>query len=256
MNPANNATTWANLVWESDLPAPAKLTAAALRTFMNSHTEMAWPSVGRLAKMTSQSTRTVQRHLKQLCERRFLLANGVSNVGTTRYLINVEGVTQSHPVTESPRHRVTGGVTESRVGGVTESPELNKELNNITKQDIDQIASDRPNETDFDLFWKAYPRKVGKPKAKAAFLRHVKTRETFNLALTNVAERIRCGEWEPSTAMNYIPHPTTWINRHGWDDVITPRESPGSNMAKARTTAQQIIDQLNGESANATHLLN
>ena len=93
----NNATSWMLLVFESDLPPPAKLTCAAIRAFMNSHTEMAWPSVGRLAAMTSQCERTIQTHLMLLCGRGFLLENGISAVGTNRYLINVNVVQEMHP---------------------------------------------------------------------------------------------------------------------------------------------------------------
>lgn len=131
-NPLNNATTWMLMVFESDLPAPAKLTACALRTFVNDHTEMAWPSVGRLAHMTSQCNRTVQSHLKLLQERKFLIHNGYSPVGTKRYLIGVEGVQQIHPpATNAPRSKCTPP-QEMPERGAGDAPELTNKLTNST----------------------------------------------------------------------------------------------------------------------------
>jgi len=130
MKAANNATTWMMLVFESDLPAPAKLTCAALRTFMNAHMEMAWPSVGRLSAMTSYSERTIQGHLKLLCERKFLLLNGRSEVGTNRYLINLEGAQELHPAGAAPRRSCGTPPQELPKGGAGAAPELNKINNN------------------------------------------------------------------------------------------------------------------------------
>lgn len=96
MTKLNNATTWLLSIFDSNLPAPAKLIAAYLRTHMNDYQEIAFPAVGRIAAMTSQSERTVQRHLIQLCDTGWLSNQGVHpKYGTHQYLIIT-------PVTESP----------------------------------------------------------------------------------------------------------------------------------------------------------
>lgn len=163
------------MVFESDLPAPAKLTCAALRTFMNDHTEMAWPAVARLAAMTSQSERTVQRHLQLLCERKFLLKNGFSSVGTNRYLISLEGVSQSHPRHSDTPSQSRGGVSQSQDGGVTESPELNKRNNNNQGRDRKALNLDEVPES-----WRedireyiAHRKAIKKPLTQQALTRFV-----------------------------------------------------------------------------------
>jgi hypothetical protein len=71
----------------------------------------------------------------------------------------------------------------------------------------------------FDVFWAIYPRKVGKPKALAAFLRAL-GRATADLILAG-AQRLRD---DPNREPQFTPHPTTWLNRDGWeDDPLPPR---------------------------------
>lgn len=104
---------------------------------MNDHTEMAWPSVGRLASMTSQSDSTVRRSLQLLCDKKFLIQNGFSQVGTYRYLISLEGVSEIQGGVSG-----TGGcqrdTLSERQGGVSEVPHppvrVTPEVNKKTKK--------------------------------------------------------------------------------------------------------------------------
>jgi hypothetical protein len=68
---------------------------------------------------------------------------------------------------------------------------------------------------DFEKFWTAYPRHVGKPKAKQAFQAAI-VKTTIDAILA--ALKWQCEQW---TDPQYIPHPTTWLNREGWNDERT-----------------------------------
>jgi hypothetical protein len=71
----------------------------------------------------------------------------------------------------------------------------------------------------FDAFWLIYPRRVGKPKALAAFLKAL-TRASADVILAG-AQRLRD---DPNREPQFTPHPTTWLNRDGWeDDPLPPR---------------------------------
>lgn len=69
----------------------------------------------------------------------------------------------------------------------------------------------------FGDFWTAYPRKVGKRAARTAFDKAV------GRALPEVviagAERLRD---DPNREAEYTPHPSTWLNRDGWEDDPLP----------------------------------
>ena len=68
--------------------------------------------------------------------------------------------------------------------------------------------------TDFDTFWAAYPRKIGRFKARTAYDRALKVAAPE--AILEGLERVKRG-WATKEAQ-YIPHATTWLARGGWED--------------------------------------
>lgn len=77
--------------------------------------------------------------------------------------------------------------------------------------------SPRGDDAAFDAFWTAYPRKIGKKKAREAWDRIRRT--TPPETITTGALRLRD---DPNRVDAYTPHPTTWLNRGGWDDDPLP----------------------------------
>ena len=113
---------WIEAIWNTSIDAESKLIACCLRRYMNAKNDMAWPSVSRIAGECGLSERTVQRRLSTLCDEGWIAKTGQSQHRTTVYQANLppsvcQGVTQSPPSHSHPE-------------GVTQSPELNKELNN------------------------------------------------------------------------------------------------------------------------------
>jgi len=84
---------------------------------------------------------------------------------------------------------------------------------------------------EFETFWRAYPRKVGKGPARKAF---VKAR-----TLATLDEMLVALEWQRSQDQwlrdggNYIPHPTTWLNAERWADE--PVQAPQLAEKSVRT---------------------
>jgi hypothetical protein len=72
------------------------------------------------------------------------------------------------------------------------------------------------NTADFDTFWKAYPRKIGKGAALASWK---KQKPPLEKALATVVAFSKCEQWKREGG-KYIPHPATWINQGRWDDVL------------------------------------
>lgn len=79
-----------------------------------------------------------------------------------------------------------------------------------TREDTDQR---------FEQFWTAYPRKVGKPKAKQAFEKAVKDEETFEAVMEGLRRYKRTEQWNRD-GIEFVPHPTTWLNQRRWEDEI------------------------------------
>jgi len=77
----------------------------------------------------------------------------------------------------------------------------------------------------FAEFWKAYPKKVGKPAAEKAWKKAVKDgADPAHLALI-------AGQYAERTAdtdSKFICHPTTWLNQARYNDEPEPETSPVS----------------------------
>ena len=90
--------------------------------------------------------------------------------------------------------------------------------------EIDQACANDP----FEAFWSAYPRKIGKPKARAAYVSALR-RCTGPPAILNGLLR-----WVPVWIdPKFTPHPTTWLNRDGWNDIPESHERPNHHPTTA-----------------------
>ena len=75
----------------------------------------------------------------------------------------------------------------------------------------------------FEEFWQAYPRKVGKGKAREAYGRALRSTDAATLAeqARRYAHSVRAKDPQ------YIPYPTTWLNQERWaDDLPEARHVP------------------------------
>lgn len=163
---------------------------------------VAWPSIPTLAAEVQASERTIQRCIRSLEEAGLL--------------------------TRSERHRKDGGdtsnaynlamtpgdiVTPPRCHPVTPPVSLVSPANGTP---IDPITPDgdkaRGRQAGFDQFWSAYPSKVGKKAALAAWLR-AKDRPPLPdvLAALDRYKRTKPADREWC-------NPATWLNQGRWDD--------------------------------------
>jgi hypothetical protein len=93
----------------------------------------------------------------------------------------------------------------------------------------------------FDAFWAVYPRKVGKPKALAAYRRCVRDGARPSEIFSG-AERLRD---DPNRVEQFTPHPTTWLNREGWNDPQLP--SRNGQGREETITEEELLGQLRGD---------
>lgn len=72
----------------------------------------------------------------------------------------------------------------------------------------------------FTLFWAAYPRKEAKQKALEAWGKHVPTVELAVQIIGHVEDRAKRDAAWLKDGGQYIPHPTTFLNQHRWEDTF------------------------------------
>lgn len=81
--------------------------------------------------------------------------------------------------------------------------------------------------SDFDTFWALVPRRVGKKAAERAW-RSVERRGESQEAIDGMRAYARAFA-QSCTDLKYVPHPSTWLNRRGWEDdleAVFPSQKP------------------------------
>lgn len=79
----------------------------------------------------------------------------------------------------------------------------------------------------FDAFWKHYPKKVDKQKAKAAFKKViVKKTITVDELIAAVERQKKSRQWQD---ISYVPNPTTWLNGSRWEDDLPEAKATRKN---------------------------
>lgn len=71
----------------------------------------------------------------------------------------------------------------------------------------------------FEEFWSAYPNKVGKKHAVTWWKKNKPSAE-LQEKVQKTLKVLKMSEQWTKDGGQYIPHPTTWLNRGGWDDEV------------------------------------
>lgn len=115
------------------------------------------------------------------------------------------------------------------------------DIHSSSKEERVQSGSNSSNEpansypAAFERWWATYPRKQGKRKALAEWRRATKRVDRGELE----AKTARFAEFhaQQGTDKQFIPLPTTWLNRDGWDDELISR-----NPQKSWANIANLLD--------------
>lgn len=91
---------------------------------------------------------------------------------------------------------------------VIQSNPIQKESESLSESESNARARD------FDRFWDAYPKKVGKEEARKAF-RKVKVK--VDVLIEAVERQKTWTQWQVEKG-RFIPNPATWLNQGRWED--------------------------------------
>ena len=106
----------------------------------------------------------------------------------------------------------------------------------------------------FDLFWTAYPKKVGKAAAKKSWNKVKPNGELFEKIMEAIDAAKRSEQWLRENG-RFIPNPATWLNQGRWDDEIPepaprfsqPQSSNGGKVSTMSVLAGIIASEEGGE---------
>lgn len=226
--------TWRQAIFESDLTATTKLVLQALASHLNDMGGPMFPSQERLAKLCTLSERSVITHLQIAEDEGWIVASKRTSQGSkwaaNEYVARFpDGVKEIHPTT-------TCGVKEIHPRGERASGGGVKEVhtNSPSEHSNEHSKKAEPVNT-FDEFWSAYPNKVGRPKALAVWNR---LKPGLDVVLAGLKRWKASDQWRKDKGQ-YIPHPTTWLNREGWNDAI-PGEKPAPSASDMKAAEERL----------------
>lgn len=102
-----------------------------------------------------------------------------------------------------------------------------------------RVAYPQPSQEElFDVFWRAYPRRVGKGEARKAWMRLTPSHELVQQMLATLAWQVKTDQWVRDDGQ-YIPHPATWLRQERWEDEPLTLTRP-SNTGKPTSAAYSI----------------
>jgi hypothetical protein len=83
---------------------------------------------------------------------------------------------------------------------------------------------------EFERFWSAYPRRVGKRAAAKVFAKLRPDEELLGVMLAALERQGNSDQWRRDGGQ-YIPHAATWLNGRRWEDEAEPARSNGAHAA-------------------------
>lgn len=189
-----------------------------------------FPGVERVAKKCRISSRSVQRHVKDLGEIGELkveTGRGVTVQGgaTNRYKITLVHASPHMPLQSgdnlAPGDKTTEVVTpRARSGDTVMSPKPSEEPSDITpptpKGGKVRLKLTEEQALSFADFWEAYPRRTGRADAEVAFVKN----GAFDL-IEHVISAIEAHKKTEQWQRGIYPHPATWLNGRRWEDDLT-----------------------------------
>ena len=101
-------------------------------------------------------------------------------------------------------------------------PNISKDKLSKVKISKDTLAHPKVSgvvdETPFDIFWKAYPRKKGKGDARKKFAKAL-TKTSFENIMAALGKVKASAQWQKDDGQ-FVPYPATWLNQERWDDEV------------------------------------
>lgn len=103
----------------------------------------------------------------------------------------------------------------------TTQPTQHDQHNQQDETDVSESDGDAPKRSRlderFDRFWSAYPNKVGKGAARRIFDRLKPDDAMVDRMIAAIEAQRGSAQWTKDNGQ-FIPHPSTWLNREGWED--------------------------------------
>jgi hypothetical protein len=135
-----------------------------------------------------------------------------------------------HPTQPELSPMITPVITPDNHSYHITEPSYRTSLHNPITEPIQKTKPVRVvfNDSYFNIFWKAYPRKVNKPGALKAW-KNKKLNDSIDIILAGL-ERWKASRQWVKDGGQFVPHPATWINQERWNDDVETDSTNGGDF--------------------------
>ena len=198
------------MTWAMNRPvsnAGQKLVLLMLANHSNFHTGQCNPSHKLLANECAMGISTLKGHIQALQEFGYITiihkyADAIQL--PNQYKLNFDGVGQNLADGGSESD---GGIGQNLATNLEDKPGIQPRVNVVQEN------------TSFDKFWAAYPKRTAKDDAKRAFAKRKVTPALLEEMLTAIAKQKNTDQWKKENGQ-FIPNPATWLNQGRWQDEV------------------------------------
>jgi len=160
----------------------------------------------------------LRRHFIQCAERAETLRANAAKGGRPR---KQKGSEESKPEPEETKEKPNEtNENQTKPNETKNKLEQEQEQEHIQEQEQEHKQEQkraRAVDAKFEIFWKAYPRKVGKGFAQKSFEK-VKPDDALFATILKALERAKTSAQWTKDGGQYIPNPATWLNQRRWED--------------------------------------
>jgi len=234
-----------SIAWDTPLKGADKLILLALCDFANDE-GVCYPSISTIAKKSTSSERTVSYAIKTLEKIGVISHEKRSRENGSRssnvYKIDIKSLFDidfneyKTSKTEVSKPQKLHTTLEDNQTAICDNQTAICDNQTATVADLEPSVepSDKNHQYkgggNFDLFWKAYPKKVGKIHAQKAYTKAIK-KTTHEIIVSGLENQLNCKSWKKDDGQ-YIPHASTWLNGERWNDEITTVTTPTTQQRR------------------------
>jgi len=207
----------------------------------------AWPGKKSIARTCRLNEKTVERVLKSLVAKNVISEDRSQThqgAGVFRKVNHPDCWLKSPHTETDPRAQNGVGVKEAP------EPEVNEAPHGVPNQAPQRVSIEgdpfegnpvsESKDDAFNAFWKAYPKKVNKGKAEAAW-KKIKP-EIIPAIMEAVEVHKKTEQWKKDDGA-FIPNPMSWLDDRRWEDEIKVPRVPvigGNKIPDARPPAYYV----------------
>lgn len=151
-------------------------------------------------------------------QKNYLFVAGRRKIYDTKYLIN-----RDIPLIAP---KIVNSVTENDISATENIDNVAKLTPKKTKvyktKENKDLCTIFKQDDAFEKFWNEYPRKINKKSASLKFKKVCQDEVTYKALMEGLENQRRLKQWGD---IQYIPHPTTWLNGERWNDEISDTKS-------------------------------